>query len=91
MRQITNPFNEVETVIEGRLLPGMNRDTAPNYNAETLWATLRATHPELQLGDWQAAHLWGPGFGDEAAAGMMLAPNDVNQIWQNQKVESFLR
>jgi Bacterial toxin 4 len=56
-----------------------------------VWADLRALHPELKLTDWEAAHLWGPGFGDEAAAGMMLAPKDVNQVWQNRGVEKFLR
>ena len=91
MKQITNPFNETETVITGRLIAGMDRTTAPNYNREALWARLRAEHPALKLTDWEAAHLWGPGFGDEAAAGMMLAPKEVNQVWQNQKAETFLR
>jgi hypothetical protein len=53
-----------------------------------MWAALRDEHG---LSGWQAAHLWGPGFGDEAAAGMFLAPEEVNQIWQNQSVEDFLR
>ena len=91
IKQVLNPFNEVETVIEGRLLEGMDRDTAPNYNREKIWSTLRKLHPELKLAEWEAAHLWGPGFGDEAAAGMMLAPKEVNQVWQNRGVEQFLR
>jgi hypothetical protein len=91
MRQTTNAMNEVETTIEGRLLPGMNRPTAPNYNRDAVWASLKAAHPELRLGDWQAAHLWGPGFGDEAAAGMMLAPEFVNQEVQNRNLEDFVR
>jgi hypothetical protein len=64
---------------------------APNYNRQAVWRNLRKLHPELKIDTWQAAHLWGPGFGDEAAAGMMLAPDEVNLIWQNQKAEQFLR
>ncbi|MGB7547884.1 MAG: DUF4157 domain-containing protein [Terracidiphilus sp.] len=41
--------------------------------------------------NYEAAHLWGPGFGDEAAAGMMWAPKDVNQMMQNRFAEKFAR
>ena len=41
--------------------------------------------------NYEAAHLWGPGFGDEAAAGMMWAPTDVNQMMQNRFAEKFAR
>jgi hypothetical protein len=85
-------MNEAEVVIQGRLLPGMDRaNAAPNYNRETIWSRLRQEHPELRLEEWEAAHLWGPGFGDEAAAGMMLAPKEVNQEHQNRGIEGFLR
>ena len=96
--ELVNDRNETEVVIEGRLQTGMDRrrstpgrPRAPNYNRQELWAILREEHPDLQLDTWEAAHLWGPGFGDEAAAGMMLAPRDVNQVWQNRGVEQFLR
>ncbi len=42
-------------------------------------------------GNYEAAHLWGPGFGDEAAAGMLWAPIDVNQNMQNRFAELFAR
>jgi len=82
--------NRVSVVIEGRLQPAIagRAANAPNYNTEQLWAILRDEH---HVPGWEAAHLWGPGFGDEAAAGIMLAPREVNQIWQNQGIEKFLR
>lgn len=40
---------------------------------------------------YQRAHLWGPGFGDEAAAGIFYAPRAMNLAWQNAGVEAFLR
>ena len=88
----SNPFNEDEVVVTGRLLEGMDRkNMAPNYNRNKVWSKLRKEHPDLKLDTWEAAHLWGPGWGDEVAAGMMLAPEEVNQVWQNQKAEQFLR
>ena len=53
-----------------------------------MWRILRQEHG---LPDYQGAHLWGPGFGDEAAAEIMLAPRDVNLIWQSGRAEKFLR
>ncbi|GAB2686951.1 polymorphic toxin type 4 domain-containing protein [Nocardia thraciensis] len=83
--------NRVEVAIIGRLHPSLIRQgplaSARNFNTESLWARLRAEH---SVPDWQAAHLWGPRWGDEAAAGIMLAPEQVNQIWQNRGVERFL-
>jgi Bacterial toxin 4 len=89
--EIVNKLNQTETTIEGYLQPGIqNRSrNAPNYNEEKLWAILRAKHP--QMTGWEAAHLWGPGFGDEAAAGILLAPKSVNQRLQNHLIERFLR
>lgn len=78
--------------IDGKLLePVKDRKTnpnVPNYNGDQVWKDLKS---ELGLKNYEAAHLWGPGFGDEAAAGMMLAPRQVNQFWQNQGAEAFLR
>jgi hypothetical protein len=76
-------------IIEGELRPPLVRATAPNYNDEAVWATLRDLYPDTA--GYQAAHLWGPGFGDEAAAGMMLAPSEVNLVWQNGWAEKWLR
>jgi hypothetical protein len=41
--------------------------------------------------NYEAAHLWGPGFGDEAKAGIMFAPKQVNQELQNRLVEGEIR
>ncbi|MBF9132057.1 hypothetical protein I0C86_24285, partial [Plantactinospora sp. S1510] len=83
-------FGARTVVIEGKVLEGIKDRAlnAPNYNRESHWRDLRA---ELNVPNYEAAHLWGPGFGDEAAAGIMLAPRDVNQIWQSKGVEAFVR
>ena len=46
---------------------------------------------EALANNYEAAHVVGPGFGDEAAAGMMWAPRDVNQKMQNGFAEKFAR
>jgi hypothetical protein len=46
---------------------------------------------EVGLPTYQRAHLWGPGFGDEARLGIMYAPEAVNQAWQNRGVEQAIR
>lgn len=40
--------------------------------------------------DYQRLHLWGPGFGDEAAAGIMYGPRELNLSIQS-RIESTLR
>ncbi|WP_462202696.1 polymorphic toxin type 4 domain-containing protein [Frankia sp. CcWB3] len=40
---------------------------------------------------WERAHLVGPGFGGELFAGLMLAPEGVNQTAQNRIIEEALR
>ena len=39
---------------------------------------------------YQRAHLFGHGYGDEARAGLMYAPPEVNQILQGRGIERFL-
>jgi hypothetical protein len=41
--------------------------------------------------DWERLHLWGPGFGDEAAAGMYAGPRLLNQELQNRGIEDLIR
>lgn len=92
----------IETEIEGEILPGrLQRDPkkklkpgqsyAPNLNsqsgAQEAIKKLGFAEPE----EWQRLHLWGPGFGDEAAAGMHLGPREVNLEWQNSGVEDLIR
>jgi hypothetical protein len=71
--------------IDGDLKRSVPRSTAPNFNR-----TLPSGR-EIGLTDYEIAHAWGPGFGDEARDGMMYAPRDVNQVLQNRAIESRLR
>ncbi|MFE9018098.1 DUF4157 domain-containing protein [Streptomyces sp. NPDC007808] len=88
--------------IEGTLQPSLARSAqrarpdqvlAPNFNVHSSVLSVR------ELGSmglpspkqWQLLHLWGPGFGDEAAAGIMVGPRAVNQQWQNRGIEKFIR
>jgi hypothetical protein len=77
--------------IEGRVLSGIENRTlnAPNFNKST--SLFSAKELGLSANDWEWAHLWGPGFGDEAAAGLMLAPKEVNQVFQNRGIEGYIR
>jgi hypothetical protein len=64
------------------------RRAAPEFNASNkLFSNKEAGLSK----DWQRLHLWGPGFGDEAAAGMMWGPREVNYVWQNESVETYIR
>ncbi|NUU19477.1 hypothetical protein HP550_19690 [Cellulomonas humilata] len=86
---------EKAVTIEGRVLPSIeNRNVnAPNFNktSEKSGSLFTAKELGLKASDWEWAHLWGPGFGDEAAAGLMLAPRQVNQFAQNRGVEGYIR
>lgn len=85
---------ERTVTIEGQVLEGMDRKVeAPNFNktSTTSGSLLTAKEMGLPKGQWEWAHLWGPGFGDEAAAGLMMAPRSVNQFAQNRGVEGYIR
>jgi hypothetical protein len=90
INQATDAFGARTVTIEGRVLNSIpdRAGNAPNFNKEPHWRDIRA---ELGVPGYEAAHLWGPGFGDEAAAGVLLAPREVNQIWQSQGAERFIR
>ena len=68
------------------LKPGQSY--APEFNAR-----MEDGIAELGLDNtiWNRLHLWGPGFGDEAAAGMFLGPALVNQSFQNSGIEDVIR
>jgi hypothetical protein len=68
-----------EFVVEGEVLEPLNRARAPNFNRQT---SMFLTAEELGVPGWDRAHLWGPVFGDEAAAGIMFAPQAINQRLQ---------
>ena len=40
---------------------------------------------------WNRLHLAGPGFGDEAGAGLALGPWEINHKYQNSGIEDFIR
>ena len=76
---IVAPDNSVSVKIVGEVGdPIPNRAVnAPNYNRQFPSAG------EVGLpANYQEAHLWGPGFDNEQASGMMLAPQEVNLRWQ---------
>lgn len=82
------PNGTVAVQISGVLLPGITpRTAAPNYNRRG--AAINTLGPEVA--GYQRAHIWGPGFGDEAEDGIMLAPPSVNLVLQNSRVEEALR
>ena len=88
----------LSVTIEGEIRPGLarraesaapGRARAPDFNRSRGNVFSNA---ELGLSDdWEVLHLWGPGFGDEAAAGMMRGPKSVNHFWQNEGIESYVR
>jgi hypothetical protein len=69
--------------------PPAGRTRAPDYNRSSSLVT--HTEAGLPPGQWENLHLVGPGFGDEAAAGMMKGPREVNQWHQNRGVEGWMR
>ena len=53
---------------------------------------LKRPNPKTsKLETYEKAHLWGHGFGDEARDGIMYAPREFNQFWQNKGVEDWIR
>lgn len=74
---------ELHAGVEGTIRPAQTRATAPNFNEAmprvgSLPAALRTY---VQGFEW--AHLYGPGFGDEARTGLMLASPQVNRLLQS--------
>lgn len=45
----------------------------------------------ISLEGYDRAHLWGHGFGDEARAGIMYAPAELNRVLQNRGIEDRIR
>jgi hypothetical protein len=92
-----------QTFVEvgGEILPGRlqrnpknpvrsGQSRAPNFNRS------KKMPPVEDLGfanpaNWERLHLWGPGFGDEAAAGMFVGPRLLNQELQNRGIEDLIR
>jgi hypothetical protein len=73
---------EFITTIEGRLLPTIRRTD--------LERQILRPPAEVGLSGWDRAHLWGPIFGDEAAAGILYARAGFNRGVQ-LRLEQVLR
>jgi hypothetical protein len=97
---------EMEVTVEGVVLPGQlarkaedltpNNNMAPNFNAAGPGTQFGIQEMEIKgprgsVSTMERAHLWGPGFGDEAGAGLFLAPRKINQVWQNAMAEKYIR
>lgn len=84
-RASPKPDEYREYVIKGRLLPPIKRK---NFQGKSRYFQ----RGELGLSDaWELAHLWPPRFGDESAAGILWAPQEMNQTFQNHAVEPWLQ
>ena len=75
--------------ITGLLLPSTKRR---NYQSSSRYFQIGELDlpSSLMPSEWELAHLWPPRFGDESAAGIMAAPKEMNQTFQNHKVEPWL-
>ncbi|MCE7004734.1 polymorphic toxin type 4 domain-containing protein [Kibdelosporangium philippinense] len=80
-----NEDNSVTVRATGEIEDAIARADAPGYE--------NYTEPGSQVGlpDYQRAHMWGPGFGDELADGIMMAHRDVNLKLQNSSIERAIR
>lgn len=74
---------ELHAGVEGTIGPAQNRATAPNFNnaMPRVGSIPAGVRTYVQGFEW--AHLYGPGFGDEAATGLMLASPQVNRLLQS--------
>jgi hypothetical protein len=106
-REAPDGSGAVKVEMEGGLgVSSLQRDTsellkpgqryAPNFNGDgpslsSLEVQVGEATQKLQQGVWQRLHLWGPGFGDEAKAGMFIGPADFNLAWQNAGIEDTIR
>ncbi|GIJ43704.1 hypothetical protein Val02_05900 [Virgisporangium aliadipatigenens] len=77
--------NAVTVRVSGEIGDAIPRADAPGYE--------KYTDPGSAVGlpDYQRAHMYGPGFGDEVADGIMLAHTEVNQMLQNHGIERAIR
>jgi Domain of unknown function (DUF4157)/Bacterial toxin 4 len=73
--------------VRGELEAGIPRrgpNAAPNYNRQMPGIDTLPASVQHYVQGYQWAHLWGPGFGDEARTGLMLAAPSVNQGLQSR-------
>ncbi|WP_445366136.1 polymorphic toxin type 4 domain-containing protein [Microbulbifer sp. ANSA001] len=82
----TNCDERYVYTIKGKLLTPLTRRR--NYQNSSRYTQIN----DIGLtDDWELAHLWPPRFGDESAAGIMAAPKELNQKFQNHGVEKWVQ
>lgn len=94
-----NPDYTVEVDVRGFIhdsLPSdrpdpVHGDLAPRFESLLPRSASQIEVNGVSLANYEAAHLWGPGFGDEARDGIMWAPRELNQRIQRLGVEWRIR
>ncbi|WP_025050859.1 polymorphic toxin type 4 domain-containing protein [Sulfitobacter noctilucae] len=79
--KIKPAINELEMLVDGKRLEVVNPETGE----------LTVVILSGGKGGWNRLHLAGPGFGDEAGAGLALGPWEINHEYQNAGIEDFIR
>ena len=89
------PAGVRNVALRGELLPALKRKSAPNYNRGMPPTSSLPAAVRHFVAGYEWAHLWGPGFGDEAQAGLMLASAQVNRYLQSHGavwgIEQYLK
>ncbi|MBD2066258.1 hypothetical protein H6F93_01725 [Leptolyngbya sp. FACHB-671] len=83
----------VFVVVEGRVFPRLEHGFGRlmEFNRDSrLRRPSSLTVEGTSLADYEYSHLWGPRWGDEARDGIMLAPRQLNQVFQNHGVETTI-
>ena len=83
--------SRVGITIYGEICESLKRSKeAPNFN-QSYQPQPGVLRDHWGVHDMQILHLWGPGFGDEAEAGLMYGPRVLNNLFQNVGIEKALR
>lgn len=84
---IRHSDGSMEYCVEGYVLP---KATARREFEDALPNPSSIIYNGIAIGGYDRAHLWGAGFGDEAAEGIMYAPSTINKSLQG-RIERRLR
>jgi hypothetical protein len=82
--QHVTPAGVRSVAIRGEILDRLPRLIAPNFNLGMPPLNSIPAAVRTYVQNYQWAHLWGRGFGDEAIQGLMLASPHVNQRLQSR-------
>ncbi|MFK7835958.1 MAG: polymorphic toxin type 4 domain-containing protein [Sulfitobacter sp.] len=80
-RQVSPAIGELDLMVDGKPL-----EVVDPHTGEVTRVVLSGKE-----GGWNRLHLVGPGFGDEAGAGLALGPYEVNHKYQNSGIEKLIR